>query len=211
MSGEDYMESKVCSGCSKLKPLVDFHKHAASSDGHRYRCKECRRVEHSINPAPAIARARKSYELNKEDKIQYARDYYKSNREKAIKQTSEYKSNKRRVSPVFNLKCNIARRLRLNLNRTKTYTEKSMMYGITGINGEAMRNYLHSTFESNYGMPREWITNFKVEIDHIIPLSTAKTIEDVKRLNHYTNLQLLFKEDNQAKGTNLLDFSNQLV
>ena len=187
-----------------MKPFENFHKHSGSADGRRYQCKECRKEAHSMNPQPAIERARKSYELHKEDKIQYAKDYYQSNREKAIKKTSEYKTNKRRTDPVFSLKCNIARRLRLNLNRTKTYTEKSMMYVVTSLNGVDLRDFLHSTFEAKYGMPREWITSFQVEIDHITPISTAKTIEDVRRLNHYTNLQLLFKEDNQAKGTKVI-------
>jgi hypothetical protein len=31
--------------------------------------------------------------------------------------------------------------------------------------------------------------NYGWDIDHIIPLATAKTIEDVIKLNHYTNLR----------------------
>ena len=37
-------------------------------------------------------------------------------------------------------------------------------------------------------------------IDHIIPLATAKTEEDVIRLCHYTNLQPLWAIDNKHKG-----------
>lgn len=33
--------------------------------------------------------------------------------------------------------------------------------------------------------------NFGWEIDHIIPISSAKTIEDIIKLNHFSNLQLL--------------------
>ena len=40
----------------------------------------------------------------------------------------------------------------------------------------------------------------KVHIDHIIPLATAKTEEDVIKLCHYTNLQLLKAKDNLKKG-----------
>lgn len=46
----------------------------------------------------------------------------------------------------------------------------------------------------NYG---EW------QLDHIAPLSTAKTIEDVEMLCHYTNLQPLWAKDNLDKRANI--------
>ena len=37
-------------------------------------------------------------------------------------------------------------------------------------------------------------------MDHIIPISSAETEEDIYRLNHYTNFQPLYWEDNLRKG-----------
>ena len=45
------------------------------------------------------------------------------------------------------------------------------------------------------GIPTE--INTAWDLDHIIPLSTAKTEEDVIRLNHYTNLQPLCSYTNR--------------
>lgn len=45
----------------------------------------------------------------------------------------------------------------------------------------------------NYGL-NGW------HLDHIEPLSNAKTEEDVMRLNHYTNLRPLWGEDNIKKS-----------
>lgn len=42
-------------------------------------------------------------------------------------------------------------------------------------------------------------------LDHVTPLSTAETPEDIKRLWHYTNLQPLWKFENEEKS-NLLDW-----
>jgi len=43
----------------------------------------------------------------------------------------------------------------------------------------------------NYG---EW------HIDHIIPLCSATTVEELEKLCHYTNLQPLWAEENLFKG-----------
>ena len=43
---------------------------------------------------------------------------------------------------------------------------------------------------SNHGLYNGQL-NYGWDIDHIIPLSSVKTEEDVIRLNHYTNLQPL--------------------
>ena len=44
-----------------------------------------------------------------------------------------------------------------------------------------------------------WENRSEWEIDHIIPLASATTEEDVIRLNHYTNLRPLWTIDNQSK------------
>ena len=37
-------------------------------------------------------------------------------------------------------------------------------------------------------------------IDHKIPISSPKTEEEIYKLNHYTNLQPLWRDDNLIKG-----------
>jgi hypothetical protein len=43
----------------------------------------------------------------------------------------------------------------------------------------------------------------KWEIDHKIPISSAKNEEELIKLNHYSNLQPLWKSDNRSKGNKL--------
>lgn len=48
--------------------------------------------------------------------------------------------------------------------------------------------------------------NYGWDIDHIIPLSSARTEEDVIRLNHYTNLQpLCSKMNRDIKRSNVIN------
>jgi hypothetical protein len=45
-----------------------------------------------------------------------------------------------------------------------------------------------------------WENKGKWHIDHIIPLSSAKTHEDVIKLCHFKNLQPLWEQENKKKG-----------
>jgi 5-methylcytosine-specific restriction endonuclease McrA len=50
----------------------------------------------------------------------------------------------------------------------------------------------------NYGYGKgKWV------IDHIIPLSSAKNVDELHSLCYYTNLQPLSWEDNMLKGNKL--------
>ena len=82
--------------------------------------------------------------------------------------------------------------------KKKNYIKKEETSKIIGLEINEFVNYLLQTFKNNYGY--EWDKVEPVHIDHIIPLATAKTEEDIIKLCHYTNLQLLKAEDNLKKG-----------
>jgi hypothetical protein len=46
-----------------------------------------------------------------------------------------------------------------------------------------------------------WDNQGKWHIDHIIPLSSGNTEEEIIKLCHYTNLQPLWAIDNMKKGS----------
>lgn len=68
---------------------------------------------------------------------------------------------------------------------------------IVGCSLDSLCVHLLETWENNYG--QEW-KGEKYQIDHIVPLSIADTEQDVVRLCHYMNLQMLTPEDNRKKG-----------
>jgi hypothetical protein len=48
-----------------------------------------------------------------------------------------------------------------------------------------------------------WSNHGKWHIDHIIPLSSAKSKEELVKLCHYTNLQPLWALDNLGKANKI--------
>ena len=68
-----------------------------------------------------------------------------------------------------------------------------------------------SKFESwmtwdNYGLYNGEL-NYGWDIDHIIPLASTKTEEDIIRLNHHENLQPLCSKVNRYIKKDILDFN----
>ena len=73
---------------------------------------------------------------------------------------------------------------------------------ILGCDYQFFISHLLKTYKNNYGI--DWDGIVEVEIDHIYPLSKAQTEEEVIKLCHYSNLQLLTKEDNRKKRDKIL-------
>lgn len=145
---------------------------------------------------------------NEKRKIRYASD--KNFREKIqsdsakryekLKASGEINSirarhhRKRMQNPVYYLQKVCRARIWAALNGVgKKPTKTEIMIGCTY---DELRRHLESMFRD--GM--SWENKGKWHIDHIIPLSSAKTQEDVIKLCHYSNLQPLWEQENKKKG-----------
>lgn len=69
-----------------------------------------------------------------------------------------------------------------------------------GCSPEFLKEHLERQFVE--GMT--WENRNEWHIDHIIPLSSAKTEDELYELCHYTNLQPLWAEDNLKKSNKVL-------
>lgn len=175
--------TKVCSKCNIEKELDNFSKDSKRSDGYYPSCKKCRKI-YSTN---------KPYNKDKHDNRKTQQmDYYRKNKEKH----SKYKKDRRITDSLFKLKDNIRSLVGISM-RNLGYSKTSKTQDIVGLDYESLKNWLEYSYFLNYGTD---YADEKVEIDHIIPVSTAKTEEEVLKLNHYTNLQYLTPEDNRLKG-----------
>ena len=86
----------------------------------------------------------------------------------------------------------------LKLNNIHT---KNRTFQIIGCSPLYLKEYIEKKFTE--GMC--WnLVGKEIHIDHIIPLSSAKTEEEIYKLCHYTNLQPLWAKDNLTKSNKIL-------
>lgn len=102
--------------------------------------------------------------------------------------------------PMFAMVKRLRKRLRESVLNKHEIRDKKLRE-ILGCSYEELLAHLESKFLANMS----WENMNLWHIDHIIPLASAKSLEDVYRLNHYTNLQPLWAEDNLRKNARLPD------
>lgn len=200
------MEEKTCTLCGETKLVTEFYKRK----GYNYRsaCKKCEnkisRDYYSQNK-DGYYEQRKEYlkqyrENNREKARQYNKEYRQKNLEKVKKQIYEIDKRRSREDKLYRLKRCVRSNIKNSFVRKK-FSKKLNTQEILQCDINFFVNYLLQTFKNNYGC--EWDKIEKVHIDHIIPLATAHTEEEVYRLCHYSNLQLLKEKDNLAKNSKL--------
>jgi len=128
------------------------------------------------------------------------KDYNKEYNKKHRTQQTENVNKKRKNDSLYKFKCNIRDLLRKSLKR-QGYKKSTRSFDILCESFDNVWSFLlnNAKLRYTYFKEEDFLENNKYHIDHIIPLVTAKTEEDVIRLCHYTNLQLLTKEENLAK------------
>ena len=145
-------------------------------------------------------KTKKYYNPNTE----YQKEYYAANKEKIklVRELNKPNANKRikerkATEPLFKLKTNIRSLIRETIN-SKGYKKKTKSKTILGCTFDKFKEHIESQFEpwmnwDNYGNPKDGIfeKDKTWDIDHIIPISSASTEQDVINLNHYTNLKPL--------------------
>jgi len=141
-----------------------------------------------------INKKRKEYKFLNYDKVNLQ---LKIAGEKWRSKNKSYQSDRKQTDYIYRIRINLTCRINRFFKYSKM-TKNCKTMDIIGISIDGFREHLKSKFTEgmsfdNYGK-RGW------HIDHIIPLSSANTEEEVIKLCHYTNLQPLWWDDNIKKG-----------
>jgi hypothetical protein len=204
------MQTKICSKCGIEKEVCEFYKHSKNPNIYRGQCKKCMNnssAQYNSNNKEIISEKNKKFrlenpEINKEKCRNYRRNnpnhfrkWVEKNREHRKKYILEYNSD-----PKNKVKNSLRSRINELLN--KKYNNPRTL-DLIGCDYEFLLKHLEDKFTE--GMNWDNYGYYGWHIDHIIPLSSAKTIEDIYKLYHYTNLQPLWGKDNMQKSNKILN------
>jgi len=181
----------------------------ANKDKIKEKRKERHKAYYEANKDKLIAYQKAYQEANK-DKIreqkkayrEYNKDkmkaYYEANKDKLNAYNNSYIKERKKNDTLFKLKCNLRNRIYLSI-KNKGYTKKSKTYQILGCTYKEFKEHIERQFTK--GM--SWDNQGEWHLDHIYPVSLAKNEEELIKLNHYTNFQPLWAEENLKKSNKI--------
>ena len=201
------METKICNCCKIEKNIDNFSNNKRFVDNKNPTCKECDKMRslkyyyNNIDKIKEVVKVRRNtedykvyrqnyLEENREEINRVKKLYKLNNREKVLQEKKDYYQ-RRMKDPIFVL----TRRLRNGIYRSLRTNKTKCSLDILGCTQEEFKIHIESQFTE--GM--SWDRLSEIHIDHILPISSAQTIEELYKLNHYTNLQPLWAKDNLSK------------
>jgi hypothetical protein len=194
---------KICKLCKQLKDDCQFSPHSRFADGLQNRCKQCRNVKQKekrqADPTKDKERSRRFYIKNKKKVDAKIKAYMSANKEKVRERRRIRKSERYRNDSLYRLKLVISNRIRRSIQR-RDRIKKTKVTDILGCSVGQLYEHLKSSAINRYG---KFFPRRRYDIDHIVPISSARTEKDLLNLNHYSNLQYLLPKDNLLKSNKL--------
>ena len=227
------LATKVCTRCKQDKPYSEFRKKldkltsacaqclSEADKAYRLKLTEAQRAErliskreyHAKNPhikregnarfltnSPEKHKAaqKRYYERNKDYFYEKSQRWMAENPERSRESMRKAEAKMRESNPLFALK----KRLRSLVGgslKNRGLRKHASTERILGCTWEELYRHIESQFVG--GM--SWSNRSQWHIDHVIPLASAESEEELIGLNHYTNLQPLWAIDNLLKGAKL--------
>jgi predicted transcriptional regulator/Uri superfamily endonuclease len=155
---------------------------------------EYKKQHYKKNKEKYLKNAKSNYLLNLDKKRKYASDYQKKNLDRII-----YLRKQRMCSDIlYSIKERIRCLIKISISNMN-YTKKSKTCQILGCSFEEFKRHIERQFKK--GMA--WENRSLWHIDHVIPVSSAKTEEEIILLNHFTNLRPIWAAENFSKGNKM--------
>lgn len=210
------MKTKVCSKCKQDKLLTEYY--PIKCKGISYLCAKCitcyteyyetkkedillkSKKHYETNKENILITQKKYYKDNKKDILSKVKSYQKTNKDKLSKKRNITLKNKRNINHIFKLSGNIRTAVGNSIKRNNS-AKKTKTTDILGCSFTELKRYLETQFLPwmswyNYGKYNGTL-DYGWDIDHIIPISSAITEQELLKLNHHSNLQPLCSKINR--------------
>jgi hypothetical protein len=139
------------------------------------------------------------YKKNKEYKDKQTRKWQKANKHHLSKYSTKRNKEQAEKNAVFALKQRLRKRTS-KIFRLMGYTKKSKSNQILGCDWESLKKHIEGQFKNKM----TWENKHLWHIDHIIPLASAQSEEELVALCHHSNLQPLWAKDNLVKAAKII-------
>ena len=193
--------TKVCPECKQTKSTTEFNKSKSRHDGLTHKCKQCiykYNNKWAGDNKKHVAAKLKEWNQNNPN---YAKKWVENNKEHLNSYNRVYRAKVRKENPTKRIMETFRNQVAKNV-KIKGFIKGKSTLEILGLESwDDFRKHMECQFIegmswNNYGnkVETDW------SIDHIIPVSSASTLEEFYKLNHYTNLRPLWHIDNLRKG-----------
>jgi hypothetical protein len=146
--------------------------------------------------------AKQEEKNQKKEEYKKLMEYYASDEWKEIKKQKERDRQRKKwkrkweEDEMFAMKVRLRNLIRNSFRRGGYRKFETSTEEVVGLKYDEFKKHLESKFLD--GM--SWENRGEWHIDHIIPLSSANSKEELIKLCHYSNFQPLWAEDNISKG-----------
>lgn len=203
---------QLCTKCKTEKDISEFNK---TNRNRRYWCRSCEqeyaKQYYMLNREKELSRQKLYYIQNPDKKKDVAQKYWDTHKEELNQKARanninrrqynrEYRKLKRDTDILIKLKERLRARIGMAFKQIRLgKTVKTQ--DLVGCDWESLKAHIEKQFID--GMNWEKFGK-QIHIDHIIPLSSAITADDLIKLCHYTNLQPLWAIDNIRKSNHII-------
>lgn len=188
-----------CNKCESVHPISEFGKDKSNAYGFESICKECRRIlaeQRRIDNPDRVREVRRNHRNKFADKYRSAKsEWVKENKDRV----NLYRRERFNSSPTNRMQIicrSMVRRMFKTTGIKKCYKTQEVL----GYSADQLKTHIESLFTE--GM--SWENYGQWHIDHIVPISSAKTLFDGIQLSQLSNLRPLWAAENLAKGCKLI-------
>ena len=155
---------------------------------------EKQRIRNSLPKVKEYKAIHAALPASKSRRNSYNRIYRLTPEAKSVRNAGRKK--RRETDSLYKMTENVRRRI-YGCFKANSFIKKNTIK-LIGCDLKFLFSYIESLFKSGMTWQNQGKNGW--QIDHIVPLCSAKTIEELEKLCHYTNLQPLWDSENSLKN-----------